>query len=203
MHNKKLILACFFMHQMSFSFIMYLFVCHFVRLIALGKVVFFPPTYLVHCISTYTMQPSPSHHTNLDKVLLTSSSKLHLSALPLGDQMVEKLRGEDGHHSRNHLYSSRTCYNHPSSCPHHTFQRQQRLSQYKHIVLKPNMVLNYLIPYMLLHNLLHLLVYYIMFVLLLIPYYLLVYMFYLLVDLLYLHFSYMDHFLLLYLVGIL
>ena len=75
MHNKKLILANFFMHRMSFSFIMYLFVYHFnyvnfVRLIALGKVVFFPPTYLVHCISTYTMQPSPSHHTTLDKVLL-------------------------------------------------------------------------------------------------------------------------------------
>ena len=68
MHNKKLILAYFFMHRMSFSFIMYLFVCHFnyanfVRLIALGKVVFFPPTYLVHCISTYTMQLMQSWET--------------------------------------------------------------------------------------------------------------------------------------------
>ena len=97
MHNKKLILAYFFMHRMSFSFIMYLFVCHFnyanfVQLIALGKVVFFPPTYLVHCISTYTMQPSQSHHTNLDKV--TRSYLLKFQA-PFVCSPVRRLDGRE------------------------------------------------------------------------------------------------------------
>ena len=118
--------------------------------------------------------------------------------------MIEKLRGEDHSYcSYEGIRSSWTRKYRQYACSHVEDQSEHISSQYIHSVPKPNMLLNYLIPYMLFHNLLYLLVYNNMFALLLILYYLLVYMFYLLMGLLFLHFLHMDHFLRLYLVELL
>ena len=118
--------------------------------------------------------------------------------------MIEKLRGEDHSYcSHESIHSSWTYRYCQYACSHGEDQNEHSPSAYWHSVPKPNMLLNYLIPYMLFHNLLYLLVYNNVFALLLILYYLLFYMFYLLMGLLFLHFLHMDHFLRLYLVELL